>query len=435
MDLFQDEPGGPDNTAGHRCAVVAAEAELPAGKVCDGSRQACLPVKIVHLAGSELAACYPATGAVALQTEEMRRLPERCGAGTLSAVHLPAVTFRPRFSVLACATALLLVVGVSALLYGCRRAPDLGVTVGFNRRLAIACIPKATAHSYWQGARDGVERAARELNVRIEWQGPLDDSKVADQIGIFNNLAASGVDAVLLSPCDDKALLPHVRNAMKRGIPVGIFDSPLAGQVGTDYVDYIGTDNHAAGELAAHTLIQAINATKEKTANAVYEGRLIVVRFTEGSASTRDRENGFLDVAASVSTLRILDKQYTDGSTMGAQHVAETLLDSYVNNNKLEVDGIFASNQPTTEGVYNALQALRDKGVQVRTRFVGFDESDLLLQGLRSGTIDALIVQDPEKMGYLGIKALVNYLGGKPVEPVVDTGTAVMTKADLRVPQ
>ena len=222
---------------------------------------------------------------------------------------------------------------------------------------------------------------------------------------------------------------------MNRGVPVGIFDSPLAGKVGRDYVDYVGTDNHAAGELAARTLIRAITATKARMVNASYEGRLIMVRFTVGSAGTRLREEGFKDVVAAGVTLRLVEQQFTDGSTMGAQHVAETLLDSYVKNNELEVDGIFASNQPTTEGVYNALQALRDKGVQIRTRFVGFDESDLLLQGLRSGTIDALIVQDPEKMGYLGVKALVAHLAGKPVQSVVNTGVAVLTKADLRVPQ
>ena len=339
-----------------------------------------------------------------------------------------------RLPVLTCAAALL-IVGAAGVLHGCRRAPDLGVTVGSDHRIAIACIPKATAHSYWQAAHDGVLRAAKELNVRIEWQGPLDDSKVADQIGIFNNLAASGVDAMLLAPCDDKALLPHVRNAMKRGIPVGIFDSPLAGKLGRDYVDFIATDNRKAGALAAQTLIQAINSTKKKTTDASYEGRVIMVRFTEGSASTRQREEAFKDVVAEGVTLRLVEQQFTDGSTAGAQHVAETLLDSYVKNNKLEIDGIFASNQPTTEGTYNAIQALRDKGVQVRTRFVGFDDSNLLLQGLKSGTIDALIVQDPGKMAYLGVKSLVNHLEKKPVEPAVDTGTSVMTKADLRIPQ
>ena len=340
----------------------------------------------------------------------------------------------PRSFILSGAVAVL-ALGTAGLFHGCRRAADPGVTVGADHRISIACIPKATAHSYWQAARDGALRAGRELNVRIEWQGPLDDSKVADQIGIFNNLAASGVEGLLLSPCDDKALLPHVRNATKRGIPVGIFDSALAGKVGRDYVSFIGTDNHKAGELAARTLIQALTSTKQKTNDTPYEGRVVMIRFTEGSASTRQREEGFKDVVAQGVTLRLLDQPFTDGSTAGAQHVTETVLDSYVKNNRLELDGIFASNQPTAEGAYNALQALRDKGVQVRTRFVGFDESNLLLQGLRNGTIDALIIQDPEKMAYLGVKALVDHLEKKPVEPVVDTGVAVMTKADLRAPQ
>ena len=340
--------------------------------------------------------------------------------------------FPPRFPALACAAGLLLL-GTAGLLHGCRRAPDEGVTAGFNRRLAVACIPKATAHSYWQAAHDGAARAARELNVRIDWQGPLDDSKVADQIGIFNNLASSGVDAVLLSPCDDQALLPHVRTVMRRGIPVGIFDSPLSGRVGKDYVDYIGTDNHLAGQLAARTLLHSLTKPGETTPDLAYGGRVIMVRFTEGGASTRLREDAFRDVLAAGGPLHLVEQQYTDGSTMGAQHVAETLLDSYVKNNQLELDGIFAPNQPTTEGTYNALQALRDKGVRIHARFLGFDESDTLLHGLRNGTIDVLLVQDPEKMGYLGVKALVKFLKKEPIEPVVDTGVMVMTKADLRV--
>ena len=345
------------------------------------------------------------------------------------------MTSHPRFPVLAACVAACLLVGAAALFHGCRRAPDLGVTQGFNRRLAIACIPKATAHSYWQAAHDGADRAAQELNVRIDWQGPLDDSKVADQIGIFNNLAASGVDAILLSPCDDKALVSPVRSAMNRGVPVGIFDSPLAGKVGRDYVDYVGTDNQAAGEIAAHTLIDAMARAKARNIDATYEGRVVMIRFTEGGASTRLREESFIDAVAAVPSLRLVEQPYTDGSTMGAQHTAEAVLDSYVKNNQLELDGIFASNQPTTEGVCNALQALHDKGVQIRTSVVGIDESDQLLRALRNGTIDALIVQDQEKMGYLGVKTLVDYLAHKPVQPVVDTGVAVLTKADLRVPQ
>src|SRR5438874_5366518 len=116
------------------------------------------------------------------------------------------------------------------LLNACNKGGETGaVTEGENasqpgggggKKLSIAVIPKATTHSYWKAAEAGARKAAEELNVELQWQGPLDDSKIADQIGIFNNLAASGVDGIVLAPCDDKALLPHVRNVSKRNIPI-----------------------------------------------------------------------------------------------------------------------------------------------------------------------------------------------------------------------
>jgi ribose transport system substrate-binding protein len=159
---------------------------------------------------------------------------------------------------------------------------------------------------------------------------------------------------------------------------------------------------------------------------------VLVIRFTEGSASTRLREEGFTAQLAQSPGLQIAAQQFTDGSMAGAQRVAETLLGNYVKNNKLELAGIFASNQPTAEGTYNAVRALREKGVEIPSKFVGFDDSTLLTQGLQNGVVDALVVQDPEKMGYLGIKSLVDHLNGKPVEAYVDTGVTVKTKTDAK---
>lgn len=311
----------------------------------------------------------------------------------------------------------------SVLLVSCNKAPESATTTssGGGKQLTIAAVPKATTHSYWKAAQAGAERAAKEFNVKLEWQGPLDDSKIADQIGILNNLAASGVDGILLSPCDDKALAPHVRQISKRNIPVAIFDSPLDGKQGTDFITFIATDNKAAGATAAETLGKLVGD------NPTYGGNVLMVRFTEGSASTRLREEGFTTKLAS-GKLKIAEQQFTDGSMAGAQRVAEALLNNYVKDNKLQLDGIFASNQPTAEGTYNAVKALKDKGVEVNTKFVGFDDSDLLKQGLASGVIQALVVQDPEKMGYLGIKALVDFINKRPVEAVVDTGVTVKTK-------
>lgn len=316
-----------------------------------------------------------------------------------------------------------------ALFAGCSKAPESAASTSAGTpaapaKITIAAIPKATTHSYWKAAEAGARRAAAEFNVTLEWQGPLDDSKVADQIGIFNNLAASGLQGILLSPCDDKALAPHVRTAAKRGLHVSIFDSPLDAKQGTDYINFVATDNKAAGATAAQTLQNLVGATPG------HDGQILVIRFTEGSASTRLREEGFTAELAKTPALKISAQQFTDGSMAGAQRVAETLLGNYVKNNKLELAGVFASNQPTAEGTYNAIKALRDKGIEVSTKFVGFDDSALLLQGLQNGVIDALVVQDPEKMGYLGVKSLVDHLRGTPVEAYVDTGVTVKTKTN-----
>ncbi len=322
--------------------------------------------------------------------------------------------FFPRFVNLLSVPAALL------LLASCHKAPDAA-----PKRISIGVIPKATTHSYWKAAQAGVDRAARELGVDIDWEGPLDDSKVADQIGIFNNLAAGGVAGIVLSPTDDKALAPHVRTAAKRGLPVVIIDSPLDARLGADYVAFIATDNDAAGAVAGDTLIKLVGDAP------LYGGKTLVIRFTEGSASTRVREEAFLNRVKG-SKLVIIGDQFSDGSMAGAQRVAEVLLNSYVKDNKLELDAIFASNQPTAEGTYNAVKSLRDKGVQMKTKFLGFDDSDLLRKGLQNDVIAALVVQDPEKMGYLGVKTLVDAINHKPFEKYIDTGVTVRTKADLQ---
>lgn len=312
------------------------------------------------------------------------------------------------------------------LFAGCGKAPEAAAPAADGKaapkKITIAAIPKATTHSYWKAAEAGARKAAAEFGVELEWQGPLDDSKVADQIGIFNNLAASGLQGILLSPCDDKALAPHVRTAAKRGLPIAIFDSPLDGKQGEDYINFVSTDNKAAGGTAAKTLIAAIGETP------VHGGNVLVIRFTEGSASTRLREEGFTTELANAPKLKIAAQQFTDGSMAGAQRVAETLLNNYVKDNKLELAGIFASNQPTAEGTYNALRALREKGVEIKAKFIGFDDSALLVQGLESGVIEALVVQDPERMGYLGIKSIVDHLAGKKVDGYIDTGVTVKRK-------
>ena len=331
-----------------------------------------------------------------------------------------------RFPLAAGAASLLLAAGVALFLGGCRRP----VAAGNPHKRTIACVSKAVAFTYWLSVRAGAERAGREFNVNIDWQGPLNDSRVADQIGIFNNLAASGVDGILLSPCDDRALLAPVRHAMKRGVPVALFDSELDGKLGTDYVGFVGTNNHDAGVTAAQTLARAIGDAP------AYGGKVIMIRFTEGSASTRRREDAFIQTLAAASPrLQIVEAQFTDGSMAGGQRIAETLLNNHVKDRRVEIDGIFASSQPTVEGTYAAIKRLRDEGIEWHAKFVGFDESELLDQGLQSGAITALVVQDTEKMGYLGVKLLLDHLDHQPGQRQVDTPVVVKTRREDSPPK
>lgn len=308
------------------------------------------------------------------------------------------------------------------LLPGCHKAPPAGSPAN---KLRIGVIPKGTTDTYWKGAQAGALRAGAELGVDIEWQGPLDDSRIADQIGIFDNLAAGGVAGIVLAPSDEKALAPHVRTAAKRGTPVVIFDSPLEAKAGTDFLAYVATNNEAAGATAAETLTRLAGPAP------VFGGNTVVIRFREGSASARLRETGFFNKLKD-GKLKVVAEQHTDGSLAGAQRVAEVLFNSYVKGNQLEVAGIFASNAATSEGAYNALKSLRDKGVQIKAKFVGFDDSALLRQGLGNDLISALMVQDPEKMGYVGVKTIVASLNHQPFETDVDTGVTVKTKADVK---
>jgi ribose transport system substrate-binding protein len=324
--------------------------------------------------------------------------------------------------------ALLACLGLGFALAGCGPSADSAApapapgAAPAAKKLTIAVIPKGMTHSYWKAAEAGVKRAAAEFDLAYEWQGPLDESRVAEQVAILNNLATSGVSGILISPCDDKALAPHVRSITKRGIPVSIFDSPLDAKQGTDFVNFVSTDNRRAGEIAAETLVKMAGPTPP------HGGEILMIRYTEGSAGTRFREEGFLAVIAKHPQFKVVSQQFTDGSMAGAQRVAEALLGNYVKDGKLALAGVFASNQPTTEGTLNALRSLRGKNTEVQARYVGFDQSELLDQGLESGVVDALIIQDPEMMGYLGVKSLVDHIQGKPVEAFIDTGVKVKTK-------
>ena len=287
--------------------------------------------------------------------------------------------------------------------------------------LKIGVIPKGTTHEFWKSVHAGVMKTAKEnTNVEVIWKGPLKEDDLKSQIDIVQSMIAQGVSGILLAPLNDKALVNPVKAAMAAKIPVVIFDSSLQGQ---DYVGFVGTDNSGAGVLAAEHLGKVTGG----------KGKVLVLRYQEGSASTAAREEGFLHVlVGKFPELRVVsDKQYGGATVESAFAAAENLLAA---NKATEggVDAVFCPNESTTFGMLLALQKANLAG---KVKLVGFDASDKLIQGVRDGQIDGLVLQDPMAMGAIGLDTLLAHLRGQTRSRVRDTGARVVTRADLDTPE
>jgi ribose transport system substrate-binding protein len=282
-------------------------------------------------------------------------------------------------------------------------------------RKRIAVIPKGTTHEFWKSVHAGAVKAARELDVDVIWKGPVKEDDRDEQIKVMETFLTQGVDGIVLAPLDDRALAPVVREARARKIPVAIIDSAIDSQ---DYVSFIATDNERAGALAAERLGTLLGGT----------GEVLVLRYAEGSASTVAREAGFLEtIADRYPGLRVVSSnRYGGATTESAYAASENLLSTHAS-----VQGIFCPNESTTFGMLLALEAAGRSG---KVRFVGFDASQKLVEALEQGKIDGLVVQNPFRMGELGVRAILDAAAGHPVEPRVDTGATMVTRDNMSDP-
>ncbi len=310
---------------------------------------------------------------------------------------------------------LLLSIGFCMLFLCCGEKEDGDMQQERGRRLLIAVIPKGTTHEFWKSIHAGAVKASRELGVEVIWKGPQKEDDRAQQIIVVEDFINRGVDGIVLAPLDDRALCRPVQDAVRESIPVVIIDSGLQGE---DYVSFVATDNYKGGVLAAKKMEELLGG----------KGKIFLIRYQEGSASTTKRENGFLDtLTAEFPNISLLvQDQHTGATTESAFQLAENLLGRFP-----EVDGIFCPNESSTFGVLRALQESRLAGI---VKFVGFDSSPKLVQALQQGHIHALVLQNPLKMGYLGVKQIVYHLRGHEIETLIDTGVYLATRENMDDP-
>jgi len=288
-------------------------------------------------------------------------------------------------------------------------------------KTTIAVIPKGTTHEFWKSIHAGAIKAQRELNVDIIWKGPLKEDNREDQIALVENFISRGVSGIVLAPLDDTALRVPVANAVRSDIPVVIIDSGLKSDT---YASFVATDNYQGGKMAGADMAKRLNGT----------GKVIMLRYQEGSASTMEREQGFLDAIAESAHIQVVSSnQHGGATTESAYQASENLLAPYKDaQGKLTIGGIFCPNESTTFGM---LRALQDAGLAGSVTFIGFDSSEKLVEALENDQIHGLILQNPFKMGYLGVKTMVAHLNGQPVEKRIDTGVALVTKANMNDPE
>jgi ribose transport system substrate-binding protein len=312
---------------------------------------------------------------------------------------------------------LLALIGALAL-SGCSKKPAPESEAKARARLRIAVIPKGTTHEFWKSVHAGAVKAARELDVDIVWKGPLREDDLKTQIDLMQSFTAQRVAAIALAPLNGKALVASVDAAAGAGVPVVIFDSALSGG---KPVSFVATDNRAAGKLAGERMAKLLGD----------KGKVLVLRYQEGSASTRDREEGFLEAVRAHPGLEVVsDNQYGGATTETAFSASESLLiaKSAASGG---VDGVFTPNESTTFGMLLALEKAKLAG---KLKFIGFDAAEKLVKAVEAGSIDGLVLQNPFKMGYLAVRTAVEHLRGTPAPARTDTGSQLVDKQNLADP-
>jgi len=301
------------------------------------------------------------------------------------------------------------------VLTGCNKSAETGTdSKQAPGAKSIAVIPKGTTHVFWKSVEAGARQAGQEFGVNILWKGPLKENDRAQQISIVEQFTSEGVNGIVIAPLDDVALKRPVQSAMEKNIPVVIMDSALKGEAGKDFVGYVGTNNYHGGELGGEELVRLLGG----------KGKVFLMRYMEGSASTMEREAGFLSVLKKNPDIQLIaDNRYGGATASEAQASALNMLDQI-----READGIFCSNESLTFGT---LLALRQSNLIGKAKFVGFDSSGPLVDALKKGELQALVAQNPRKMGYEAVKTMVAKLKGEQVPASFDSGVKLITPENL----
>ncbi len=286
----------------------------------------------------------------------------------------------------------------------------------------IAVIPQGSTHEYWKSIHAGAAKAASDLEaqgtkINIIWKGPLREDDREQQTQVVEGFISQRVNGIVLAPFDSHALVRPVEEAAAAGIPTVVVDSALDTAT---IVSFVATDNKKGGALAADQIGKLLKG----------KGKVLLLRYQEGVASTRAREDGFVEKLKSAypGIELISSNQFAGPTRETAKQASENLLTRYA----AQIQGVFTPNESSTAGMLLALQDIDRAG---KVAFIGFDVSDTFIDAMRKGQLQGIVVQNPFRMGELGVTTMVSHLQGKPVEKRIDTGVMLVMPDNMESPE
>jgi len=275
----------------------------------------------------------------------------------------------------------------------------------------IYFIVKATESDFWQIVINGGETAGKQFDVEFISQAAPTEADVARQVAILETAIGDKPQAIVLAPTVEDALVPGIEKAVAAGIPVIVIDS----QAKTDkYTSFLASDNVAIGTIGADKMAEALTKRFGKP-----EGKVAAVTFMSGVGSLERRKQGFVDqLKAKYPGIELVDFQDAQGKQGQTLAIVQNFLTAYP-----DLKGIFANNQYTGDETIRALDMAKKQGIAT----VVVDAGPLEAEGLKTGLTDFMIVQQPWKMGFMGVEYALKAIKGEKIDKFVDTGVVAIT--------
>lgn len=279
----------------------------------------------------------------------------------------------------------------------------------------IAMISKGFQHQFWQAVKSGAEKAAKDLNVDITFEGPESEAMVDKQIEMLQAALAKKPAALCIAALDSKAVIPYLEKAHSMGIPVIGFDSGVDSDIP---VTTVATDNIKAAGYAADKMAEFIKKV----------GEVALVVHDQVSRTGIDRRDGFVNrIKQRYPMIKIVDIQYGGGDHLKSTDLTKAIIQAHPN-----LKGIFGANEGSAIGVINAVKEMKKVGKIV---VIGYDSGKQQIDAIRSGLMAGAITQNPVGMGYMAVEAAVKAIKGEKLPKFIDSGFYWYDKTNIDDPK